>query len=88
MRTEADAPAAPETVGRGSIDRADLTPIIKIRPVLTKKRQKHTVKLVKFKQPGEMVIRGAPSHARSGCFIFERGLHIFIHWTHRLRAGM
>ncbi|MBQ3669041.1 MAG: hypothetical protein II920_07435 [Clostridia bacterium] len=53
---KADAPSAPEAIGGGAVDRADLAPIVKILPVLAKQRQIQAVELVEFKQTRQVVV--------------------------------
>ena len=62
----ADAPSAPDTVRRRAVDGANVTPVIKIFPVRTEQRQKHTVQLMEFKQTGQVIVRG-------GLFCFAHG---------------
>ena len=49
------APAAPKAIGRRTVNRTDLAPIIKILAVLSKQRQKYFVKFVKFKQTRQVI---------------------------------
>ena len=58
----ADAPAAPEAALRRAVDRANAAPVIKILPVLKKQRQKQAVERIKFKQPGQMILRSELIH--------------------------
>ena len=53
----AHASAAPNAALRRAINRGDLAPIIKIFPVRPVERQKDAVKLIKFKQAGQMQLR-------------------------------
>ena len=57
------APAAPEAALRCAVERADGTPVVKIFPMRSEKRQKYAVQLVKFKQSWQMISCGhsAPS---------------------------
>ena len=58
VRPRADAPAAPETVRRGAVDRADIAPVVKIRPMAAEQGQKDAVEVVEFKQAGQVIVRG------------------------------
>lgn len=53
----AHASAAPNAALRRAINRGDFAPIIKIFPVRPVERQKDAVKLIKFKQAGQMQLR-------------------------------
>ena len=53
---KASAAPAPDAVGRCTVDRTDLAPVVKIFPVFTEQRQKHTVQFIKFKQSRKMII--------------------------------
>ena len=41
-------PPPPDAVGRCTVDRTDLAPVVKIFPVFTEQRQKHTVQFIKL----------------------------------------
>ena len=54
---EPHAAAAPQAVRRRAIDRRDVAPVVKIRPMRAVKRQKRAVKIIKLKQPRQMIMR-------------------------------
>ena len=56
MVSERGPASSPDTICRCAINRAYLTPIVKVLPMLTKQWQKHTVKLIKLKQTGKVEV--------------------------------
>ena len=69
--SEPGAAAAPETVRRRAVDRADFAPAVEIFPVLAEQRQEYAVQLVELEQAGQMKICGIhsghlTSESRSG----------------------
>ena len=57
--------AAPDAVRRCAIQGGDAAPIVKILPVLPEQRQKHPVKIVKFKQARQMIAGGGCGHGET-----------------------
>ena len=68
-----DASPAPDAARRGTVDRADGAPVVKIFPVLPVQRQKAAVQLVKLEQAGQM-ITGCCGLFHSGSFPAKREL--------------
>ena len=62
---KAGASPAPDAVGRCAIQGGDAAPIVKILPVLPEQRQKHPVKIVKFKQARQMIAGGGCGHGET-----------------------
>ena len=57
--------AAPDAVRRCAIQGGDAAPFVKIFPVLPEQRQKHPVKIVKFKQARQMIADGGCGHGET-----------------------
>lgn len=65
---------APKAVRRGSVDGADIAPVVKVFPVLPVQRKEDPVQVQKFKEPGKMVMgsQNGRSPLLSGTIIAQK----------------
>ena len=66
-----DPAAAPETVLRRAVQRADIAPVVEIFPVGAVQGEKHPVQLVALEQAGEMIVCGLVVHMGNNSSFYQ-----------------
>ena len=71
VATASDTAAAPETVLRRAVQRADIAPVVEIFPVGAVQGEKHPVQLVALEQAGEMIVCGLVVHMGNNSSFYQ-----------------